>query len=122
MYIPVLKLAIEFGAWFWHKDKIKDDNKKQRLCKDNGIHLITILEYCPDGISKKLVGDYRIYLNKLSDEKDYHTTKELLFEIFNEYVSRKNMPEAEKKHSGSMFNKKSSSSNENICDTHIDGA
>ena len=43
-------------------------------------------------------------------------------EIFNEYVSRKNMPEAEKKHSGSMFNKKSSSSNENICDTHIDGA
>ena len=41
-------------------------------------------------------------------------------EVFKEYVNRRNMP-SEHKANGSMFNKEGNS-NDNICDTHIDGA
>ena len=50
----------------------------------------------------------------------FNSVKEVA--VFNEYVSRKNMPEEKKNSSATLFNKKNSSSKENICDTHIDGA
>lgn len=85
IYIPHLRLAIEFGAWFWHKDKLKNDNEKQRLCREKGIHLITIFEKCPEIINDQLIGDYRIYKTNLSAEKDYHSLKIIIKDIFDEY-------------------------------------
>ncbi len=32
IYIPTWKLAIEPGSWYWHKDKIERDKRKQELC------------------------------------------------------------------------------------------
>lgn len=81
VYIPEKKLAVEFGAWFWHRKKLSGDNEKQKLCKEKGIHLITILEDCPEAISASLFGDYRIYQAELSNESDYHTIREILKEI-----------------------------------------
>ena len=82
VYVPSMKLAIEFGAWFWHKDKLKNDNEKQRLCKEKDIHLITIFEYCTDAIEDQLIGDYRLFKKKLSNENEYHSTKEIIKGIF----------------------------------------
>lgn len=44
IYIPDAQLAIEPGSWYWHKDKVKRDLEKQRLCENNGIRLITIYD------------------------------------------------------------------------------
>ena len=59
-----------------------------------------------------VMGDY-FYMAKFTNVRDV--------ELFRDYVNRKNAPESHTKSSKSMFNKKTSS-NENICDTHIDGA
>ena len=42
--IPDAQLAIEPGSWYWHKDKVKRDLEKQRLCRNNGIRLIIIYD------------------------------------------------------------------------------
>ena len=85
IYIPHIGLAIEYGAWYWHKNKLKQDNDKQKLCKEKDIHLITIIEDCPFQSSNKLVGDYRLYTNRINDETDYQTLKKIIFSICSEY-------------------------------------
>ena len=46
VYIPSIGKAIEYDGEVWHrnKKKIKIDEKKNQLCKDNGIELIRIRE------------------------------------------------------------------------------
>lgn len=44
IYMPSMKLAIEIGSWKWHADKFENDCKKQELCKNKGIRLITIYD------------------------------------------------------------------------------
>ena len=45
IYIPEINAAIEPGAWFWHKDQIKNDIRKQSLCRAGGIRLITVYDH-----------------------------------------------------------------------------
>ena len=59
-------LAIEFGAWFWHKNRLDHDEEKQQLCKKRGIKLLTILECCPESIDSQLANKYLIYNNEIS--------------------------------------------------------
>ena len=42
IYVPSLRLAIEYGSWYWHKNRIMHDLEKQRICKENGIKLLLI--------------------------------------------------------------------------------
>ena len=56
----------------------------------------------------------RFFMAKFNNIKDVM--------VFNEYVSRKTMPEEPKTSKGSRSMFKKGSSKENICDTHIDGA
>ena len=45
IYIPSLKLAIEPGSWYWHKDTQERDREKDRLCRQAGINLITLYDH-----------------------------------------------------------------------------
>ena len=44
LYIPSIKTAFEYDGEFWHRDKYKRDNQKDKSCKDLGITLIRIRE------------------------------------------------------------------------------
>ena len=46
VFIPSLKIGIEYDGSAYHKiDRLKNDNLKYNICKDNGIALIRICEY-----------------------------------------------------------------------------
>ena len=44
IYIPSLKIAIEYDGYFWHKNKIQKDLEKNFKCKQDGIKLYRIRE------------------------------------------------------------------------------
>lgn len=44
IYVPDLKIGIEYGAWYWHKKRIRADKEKIELAKRKGIRLITIYD------------------------------------------------------------------------------
>ena len=64
IFIPSIRIGIEYDGAAWHKDKQADDNKKNALCRENGIELFRLREEkCPqlNGISIDIpVGDYSI--------------------------------------------------------------
>lgn len=77
-----LSLAIEFGAWYWHKNRIHKDHEKEQLCEQSGIRLITIYEGCPEGIR---LNNAICYTNAISSEKDFHTIRDLLLSLCDDY-------------------------------------
>ena len=85
IYIPNLKLAIEFGAWYWHDDRISIDSEKERLCSSIGINLITIYEACPNSLFIKEMNNAICSSEDMSSENDYHTAKQVIHEIFDSY-------------------------------------
>ena len=52
IYIPSLKVGIEYDGYRWHKD-VKKDILKNEICKKNGIELIRIREQKCPGIDIK---------------------------------------------------------------------
>lgn len=48
IYIPHLKIAIEPGSWFWHKNKIENDYLKYTMCQDKGVNLIIVYDGIKD--------------------------------------------------------------------------
>lgn len=45
IYIPSIKLGIEYDGEAWHKkDKRKREQKKYAICKENGIYLLRVME------------------------------------------------------------------------------
>lgn len=44
IYIPSLKLAIEYDGEYYHRNRTVDDNTKTSLCRSHGIYLIHIQE------------------------------------------------------------------------------
>lgn len=48
IYIPILNLAIEPWSRFWHKDKLKEDLKKRKMCEKKCIKLVIIYDSCKD--------------------------------------------------------------------------
>ena len=47
VYIPLIKTAIEYDGYYWHKNKTEKDLKKNQKCKKDGIKLYRIREDLP---------------------------------------------------------------------------
>ena len=49
IYIPSIKLGIEYDGMAWHKaDKLPREKKKYRICQENGIRLLRLMEKPPE--------------------------------------------------------------------------
>lgn len=75
--IPELKIAIEPGSWYWHKDKINRDAEKRRLCAEKGYTCITIYDAC----DKPELVPFRDENTCLIYEDDIGTHKYLLDDV-----------------------------------------
>ncbi|MDO4759945.1 MAG: zinc-ribbon domain-containing protein [Candidatus Saccharibacteria bacterium] len=83
IYVPILRLAIEPGSWFWHKDKIEEDNTKRKLCNEKNIDLFIIYDACPnDCESTEGTLHYSI---DLASEKDHMSLKEIVRKILKKH-------------------------------------
>ena len=48
IYIPSIKLAIEYDGIAWHKEDKRDrEIRKYRICQNNGIRLLRLMEKPP---------------------------------------------------------------------------
>jgi rubredoxin len=68
IYIPEIRLGIEFNGLLWHSEKYLKDNSthssKFKTCKDKGIQLITIFEHEWDTKQKQIKSFLLSKLNK----------------------------------------------------------
>lgn len=49
IYIPSIKLGIEYDGMAWHKaDKLSREIKKYKICQENGIRLLRLMEKTPE--------------------------------------------------------------------------
>ena len=82
IYIPSLNVAIEYGAWPWHKGKELKDKEKYELCKTKGIRLIQIFD-AYDG--KEIDNcDFWTYKENIGHEYNSHLIREIVERICKE--------------------------------------
>ena len=77
IYVPKQKIAIEYGSWFWHNNKIDNDFEKLKLCNNKDINIIIIYDsYDAEPI---LNSHFITIINNIS--KDYNAVIKLLNDI-----------------------------------------
>ena len=76
LYIPSKKVAIEYDGYFWHKNKIGQDLKKNSRCVQDGIKLYRIREELPPLNNGSI--DHIIQRNQMDLPK---AIEQILFEI-----------------------------------------
>lgn len=82
IFIPSIKKAIEPGSWFWHKDKIKSDELKYKLCKEKEVDLLTIYDDVDKNIkSIRFNGNLILIHEDLGLKKNNNILKHYLSEI-----------------------------------------
>ncbi|MGV8982821.1 Helicase associated domain protein [Clostridium sp.] len=74
IYIPSLKIGIEYDGSYWHKKKYIEDNVKDTRCHDLGIKLIRVREYPLEKTTSAI--------NYLLQNDNYNTFSNLLSQIF----------------------------------------
>lgn len=79
IYIPKKQYAVEYGAWFWHKNRLKNDQNKIEKCKIQNIKLLCIYDSCPENLH---IENAIIFREDLSQNLDL--VKKLLSTIFSE--------------------------------------
>ena len=79
IFLPAVKIGIEYDGVFWHKSKAEQELKKYRICKENGITLYRVRESLKqvDGISDETFTRCRPYNFDTLDT----VLKELFFEM-----------------------------------------
>lgn len=92
IFIPSIKLAIEYDGEAWHKaDKVSRERKKYQICQENGIKLLRLREKPLDsdrfiqdyGLSidgnmyehKQLANVIRMLIDKIDPESNFWTRK-----------------------------------------------
>ena len=48
IYLPEDCIAIEYGAWHWHENRLMDDLDKIRICREHGIRLVVVYDACKE--------------------------------------------------------------------------
>ena len=79
IYIPNQKLAVEYGAYYWHRNKINKDREKEKKCYDLGIRLIRIYDKADEDFSDS--ENCLIYTKDLSQKPEY--LYEMIKSLFN---------------------------------------
>ena len=80
IYIISKKTGIEFGSWYWHKDRINSDINKHVLANRKGIKLITI--YDGYDLSEKPYDDCITFPYVLSDKNHKDDLINLVKDLF----------------------------------------
>ncbi len=78
IYIPSKNYAVEIGAWYWHKKRVKTDEEKRKLCGNSGIKLLVIYDCVPHNLVCEKNSEQYFFDYSLSDEKDYCTLKKII--------------------------------------------
>ena len=80
IYIPSFKIAVEYDGHFSHKNKSRDE-KKNNICRENGIELIRIREVgCPE-----IDGCLTIDAESQNDESLSNAIEEIIGHLTKEY-------------------------------------
>lgn len=81
VYVPSLKVAFEPGSWFYHKNRVISDKKKQILCRDAGIRLYTIYtsykEIAP-------APDWSIATSLVLGSSEWDSAREMIVRLFDD--------------------------------------
>ena len=80
VYLPDRKIAIEYGAWYWHKKIKHRDSIKREQCIENGIRLITIF----DGCESDTFDEPDTYYFKKAIGEDFEFSKCVMMLLFQE--------------------------------------
>ena len=93
LYLPIQKIGIEYDGWYYHKNRIQKDKKKNKILKSNNINLIRFREIPLPKISKY---DIHIKQNKLK-KKDIDILIRKIMKVsnvnskkINKYLTKKN--------------------------------
>ena len=83
VFIPELKIAIEYDGEYWHRNKENSDNQKDEICLKNNITLVRIRE---SGLSKTLGADNYVLFDAttISFEK---VLRDIFIKYFNSNIS-----------------------------------
>ena len=106
IYIPSLKIAIEYDGYFWHKNKIEQDLEKNKKCNRDGIKLYRIREGLPtlndtsmDYVIEVRGGDFSNVIDEIIGEI---TNVKVDIDIKRDYVDIENLREQMEKN-GSLL-------------------
>lgn len=71
IFIPCKKIAIEYGSWFWHSDKLEKDVIKYQICKQKGITLLTIYDhYDEDALDDLFEGNILTFKEDIGGDRN----------------------------------------------------
>ena len=84
IYMPhPINIAIEPGGWHWHQSRVKDDKKKEEICREHGIKLITIYDnFGGDRDALGLSNSFITYSSNLGMSYNNAELKECLMSVF----------------------------------------
>lgn len=106
IYIPSLKIAIEYDGYFWHKNKIEQDLGKNQKCNRDGVKLYRIREGLPtlndtsmDYVIEVRGGDFSNVMDEIIGEI---TNVKVDIDIKRDYVDIENLREQMEKN-GSLL-------------------
>ena len=87
IYVPNLRIGVEYDGYNWHKSKLENDNKKDSLCQNDNIKLIRIREF---GLSKTN-NSINIFRNENDSQEDLEKCIEKVLSIINNKKTKLNI-------------------------------
>lgn len=88
--IPEYKIAIEYGSWYWHKNKLNNDFDKQKLCIQKDFKPIVIYDSVTEAQSINSVGFKNLYLyeNDLGSQNNLSNLQQLVNDLLKTYFNK----------------------------------